>query len=170
MKKERERDKNRIESIVTISVFVLILAVFLVGSLIAKDKEFSDNENRYLAEMPELVISDIADGTYGKNIETYVQDHIIARDILMGLKSSSDSIIGKKDNGEVYFGDNGYLFAIEDIDYEQLEKNISYVNVFTDKIAESDRDIDIKAMIVPTASEIYPDNLPENASVPAQTK
>ena len=170
MKKERERNNNRIESIVTISVFVLILAVFLAGSLIADDKEFSDNENRYLAEMPKLVISDITDGTYGKSIETYVQDHIIARDILMGLKSSSDSIIGKKDNGEVYFGDNGYLFAIEEVDYDQLEKNISYVNVFADKIAASGRDIDIKAMIVPTASEIYPQYLPKNADVPMQTE
>lgn len=170
MRKEKEKSYNRIESIVTISVFAVIIAIFFAGSLIAGDKEFSDNENRYLAEMPKLVISDVTDGTYGKGIEVYVQDHIIARDILMGLKSSSDSIIGKKDNGEVYFGDNGYLFAIEEIDYNQLEKNISYVNVFADKIAESGRDIDIKTMIVPTASEIYPENLPKNANVPLQTE
>ena len=42
--------KNKI----TIAIFLAFLAFFSAGSFLFKDKTFSENENRYLQELPRL--------------------------------------------------------------------------------------------------------------------
>ena len=42
-----------------IVIFVAFLALVSGGSLLMKDREFSPNENRYLAEPPRLTVDNI---------------------------------------------------------------------------------------------------------------
>lgn len=55
MKTERKRGIRGIGNVITAAVFAAVLCAFLVMSLMADDREFSENENRYLAEMPEAM-------------------------------------------------------------------------------------------------------------------
>ena len=43
-----------------IVIFVAFLALVSGGSLLMKDREFSPNENRYLAEPPRLTVDNIS--------------------------------------------------------------------------------------------------------------
>ena len=43
-------------SVTMIVIFVAFLALVSGGSLLMKDREFSPNENRYLAEPPRLTV------------------------------------------------------------------------------------------------------------------
>ena len=53
---------------------VIIFAAFIAfvsgGSLIAKDREFSPNENRYLAEPPEFSLDNLFSGKFQEDLET----------------------------------------------------------------------------------------------------
>ena len=47
-----------------IVIFVAFLALVSGGSLLMKDREFSPNENRYLAEPPRLTVDNILSGKF----------------------------------------------------------------------------------------------------------
>ena len=175
-------DYKRVKNIIISTIFLLITGGLLIVSTLLPDKNFSDNENRNLAKLPQITQKNITDGSLGDDVENYAQDHFAYRNFFMSLKSSTDRISGKKDNGRVYFGKNGYLFSIEDIDYKQLEKNISYLNDLKNKIdaynkEKSDTgmlpsvygDIRMSVMVVPTATEILKQYLPEEAYVPNES-
>lgn len=154
--KDNKKIKSDISNILVSIVFLLIIGSFFAASFIASDKDFSENENRDLAEMPELSLDAAADGSFSKGFESYVQDQFPARESFMSLKTAFEKAVGKKDNGLVYFGDDGYLFAVEDIDKDQLYKNISYINKFA-----KENDVRAGLMVVPTASYVLDDKLPE---------
>ena len=46
-------------SVTMIVIFVAFLALVSGGSLLMKDREFSPNENRYLAEPPRLTVDNL---------------------------------------------------------------------------------------------------------------
>lgn len=145
-------------------------------SVIAPDKTFSDNENRALAQIPKASLKSIADGSFTSEFENYAQDQLICRDAFMRLKTRTDMAEGKKDNGSVYFGKDGCLFAIEKIDDKQLEKNIGHLKKFLERLEEErlaeneaedgKKALEVSVMIVPTATEIMKEQLPKYAPVP----
>ncbi|MBQ4339751.1 MAG: hypothetical protein IJC41_01985 [Firmicutes bacterium] len=157
------KNKKSVSNILVSVAFLVFIAGFFGVSLFLEDKVFSESENRHLAGSPELSLDRVADGSFSKDFEAYVQDQFPERDGLMSLKTTSEKALGKKDNGLVYFGEDGYLFALEDIDMEQLDKNISYINKFAEE-----NDIDMKIMVVPTASEVLNDKLPEHLYLNAE--
>ena len=159
---------KNIENMITAVLFAAVFCVFLLASLILPDREFSENENRYLAKMPTLKAAAVADGSFSADFELYAQDSLAGRDALMMLKTAGDRALGRKDNGSVYFGKNGYLFAIEKVDSVQLEKNIGYMEKFC--AAAEENDINVNVIVTPTATEILADRLPQNAPVPDQSE
>ena len=125
-----KKNKKSVSNILVSVAFLVFIAGFFGVSLFLEDKVFSESENRHLEGPPELSLDRVADGSFSKDFEAYVQDQFPERDGLMSLKTTSEKALGKKVNGVVYFGEDGYLFALEDIDMEQLDKNISYINKF----------------------------------------
>lgn len=161
-----ENKSQKSDFILTIAFIVIILGIF-TASIAARDVSFSENENRPLAQFPEVNAKSISDGQFEKGFESYSQDHVVFRDRFMRIKTFADIMMAKRDNGNVYFGKDGYLFAIEKIDSTGLEKNIKALNIFADAVSEkTSAGIDI--MIVPTATEILESKLPVNAPVPDQ--
>lgn len=162
-----EKIRN-VGNIMTAAVFLTVISALLIISVIFPDRQFSENENRYLAQLPEIKVDAVADGSFGADFELYAQDQLVGRDALMMLKTAGDKIIGRKDNGNVYFGRDDYIFAIEQIDFAQLEKNIGYVEKFCGELEKEG--INVRVIAVPTATEILADKLPKNASVPNQSE
>lgn len=149
---------------ITSAGFVILLACLLVLCILTPDKKFSDNENRNLQQMPVLKTANIVSGTYMKNFEAYASDSIIARDGWVKIKNLADFISGKKDNGTAYFGQDGYLFPVDNIDKNQFEKNLIYTKNFLNKAKEQNEEINISLLIVPTSSEILREKMPKYAS------
>lgn len=138
--------------------FAIYLGGFLVLQIAAKDKSFSELENRVLAEKPEWIKKDFLDGTYGEAFETYIADQFPMRNTFISVKSLAELLQGKKDNNGVYIGEDGYLLQkFETPDKELLEKNAVYLNAFGERF-------NTYLMMVPTATKVYEDKLPSFAT------
>ena len=154
-------------------VFVLIVATIAIVNAAMPKKDFSENENRVLAEFPELTWESLFDGTptvdetgretkqiWTTDFETYISDHFMFRDQWVGLKSLVELGAQKKDSGGVYFAKDGYLIEqFWSYDNGRFQGNLTAAKEFSQKV--QDRfGIEVKAMIVPTANDILKDKLP----------
>lgn len=152
--------KNTITSI----FFAGLLIAIAILNIFTPQNIFSNKENRYLEQLPELNVSDLLSGEFGKKFDEYSSDQFIGRDLWISLKTLSDLAIYKKDNGRVYFGKEDYLIDLNSpIDLDQKSKNISSINELLDYLKESKKDIYIDALLVPSKSEVLKDKLPDFA-------
>lgn len=159
--------KNKITSI----FFAVLLLSISVINVITPQKIFSTKENRYLEQFPELNRDEISSGEFGKKFDEYSSDQFIFRDLWIRLKTFSDLAICKKDNARVYFGKEDYLFDVDNpIDKEQKDKNISNINKLLDDLKESQRDIDVYALLVASKSEVLKEKLPNFAPTVDEVK
>ena len=106
--------------------FLAIVGGLSIGSFVAKDREFSDNENRYLAKPPKLSIEKILDCSFQDEAEEYLKDQVCLRDGWITVKTFFQKITGNTDIGGAYVGKDGYDFEKiipEDVDDALVEKN-----------------------------------------------
>lgn len=142
-------------------LFIVIIGSLTLSNLISPSKSFSEKENRYLQQMPKLSWSDIKSGEFSSAFEKYTGDQFLFRDYWIGIKTSSEIAILKKDNARVYFGKDGYLFDVKkDIDKEQYGKNINYLNSFVLNLQNIDENIKVTALLPPTKASVLKDKLP----------
>ena len=73
--------------IIIIIVFIGFFVLISGASLIIKDREFSPNENRYLAETPELSWDNILSGKFQDGLEDYLRDQVCFRDGWITVKT-----------------------------------------------------------------------------------
>jgi len=78
-------------SVTMIVIFVAFLALVSGGSLLMKDREFSPNENRYLAEPPRLTVDNILSGKFQDGLENYLRDQF-SRWMDHGKNRNSESL------------------------------------------------------------------------------
>lgn len=144
--------------ILTIS-FLAFICVFAFGSVIAKDRDFSDMENRNLTKFPEITGENIVNGEFTKSFEKYMSDHIIFKDFLVKLKVTENLSLNQKYINGVYFAED---MLIQDYQnpYNQLGTNVSYVNEF----AEANADLNCTWLLIPNACYVYEDRLPSYTS------
>lgn len=138
--------------------FVLYLAFFFVFQLITQDSEFSELENRTLAQKPTLTLDGILDGSFGEAYETYIADQFPLRNQMISLKANSERVLQKKENNGVFLGKDGYLLQdFERPDMELALRNAGYINELAQKF-------NIYVGLAPTATKILEDHLPAFAS------
>ncbi len=144
--------------ILTIS-FLAFICVFAFGSVIAKDRDFSDMENRNLTKFPEITGESIISGEFTEGFEKYMSDQIIFKDFLVKLKVTENLALNQKYINGVYFAED---MLIQDYQspYNQLGANISYVNEFV----EANPDLNCTWLLIPNACYVYEDRLPSYAS------
>ncbi len=142
---------------------ILSLSVYLLAS---PKKEFSENENRYLAKFPSFSASTLLSGEYTESLGDWLADHFPQRDFFVGLKSGVEIASGRKEINHVYVAQDDYL--IESYAKPQNTERITDTLVsFYDKI--DTRKVDVDLMLVPTAVTIYNDKLPAHAPLSDQT-
>ena len=137
--------------------FLLFIFGFAVASFISEDREFSENENRYLQQAPEFSWEKLKDGEFTTDIETYMSDQIFLKDELVSLKTATDRTLLKSYQNGVYFSSDGYYLQ----DYQEnkalIEKNIGCINDFANSL---DADVDVNFLLVPNAISVLSDKLP----------
>ena len=158
-----QKGRIQLNNVLTALIFVGFIFGFLIASIVIGDRAFSDMENRNLASFPKISGETVLSGEFTKGFETYVQDQFPSRDRLMSLQTGLQRAAGKKDNGMVLFGKDGYLFSIETLDEEQLAKNVGYINTIAGKMGPG---ILCQLLVVPTATDILKDKLPSYAVTP----
>ena len=116
-----------------IVIFLAALCAVPVSFPFIKDKEFSENENRYLAAKPDFSFSGLTDGEFTKEAEKYIDDQFPLRDLWTSAKVNILKAVGCRDINGVYLCEDGYLiekWLDSDFNSKQLKENISAVNLF----------------------------------------
>lgn len=148
-------------------IFLLFLLLAGVFNLFSKDKEFSETENRMLAQKPEFSFSSLASGKYMSDIEAYVTDQFFIRDKWISLKLLQDMALGKRESNGVYIGKNDYLLEVPSApNQKSLDANLKAISSFAIRHQEA------KAVmsLVPNAAYICDQLTPKNAPVRNQEK
>lgn len=159
--------KQKIVKWITPVVFLVLIFGMAVANLLSPTRGFSESENRYLKTMPKFSWKTLLDGTFTADFEKFLTDQFIGRDSFIGVKTESEYLLGKRDTNSVYFGKKGYLLekkTSHDLD-EQLEKNLGYLEEFTERAAAELGAGHVRVLMAPTASLLEADKLPAYAPI-----
>ena len=160
--------KKDIHKIILIGLFSLMSLVIPIITLINcfsnTGKVFSENENRYLQDLPELTIDNIIDKKFTPDFEKYFSDRIFLREDWIGLKNNFDKLLGKTEIKGVFTADGRMIEGWKSYDKDSVDKNLAAMNEF----AEKNPDINMYFMLAPTAQGIYEDTLPDNCGIESQ--
>ena len=156
---------TKIQSGVLTGVFLAMVFGCAGASLLKPDTSFSEKENRVLVQMPQVDLSDILNGTFEKNYETYLSDQFFWRDKWIGVKTQAERAEGKTEINDVYFARDGYLIEKHSGSFstDTAKRNITYLDNFLKAQAQKYGEDHVKTMIVPNAVEILKDKLPDYA-------
>lgn len=150
------------------SAFISILfCIFIFGfgilQFVLPDREFSQQENRFLAQFKAPTGETLKSGQFMEDFEDYITDQFPLRDWWINLKAQGEKLLGKQENNKVYFGTDGdSLFAqyTRPTD-EELAKLIDYVNRLAGNM--SMLNVPTYFALIPDKSFVWADRLPANA-------
>ncbi|MDR0983510.1 MAG: hypothetical protein LBL93_00675 [Ruminococcus sp.] len=150
------QNKSKINNIFTIDDFTEVLFGFFIFNLFTQDKEYSITERSTLTTFPTFSFAELKKGKWTERYDEYVTDQFAMRDNFLSLCANSEFILMKKDFNDVILSSER-LVAVSKVDSVQLEKNIEYVNNFTNS-----NGLKNSVILAPTAYEIYVDNSVED--------
>ena len=141
-----------------IMILMFALAIFS-GSVLfigIPDIAFSEAENRFMQQNPEMSWNSIKSGRFMKKYNDYVRDQFPFKDDLVRLKADIDELLLKKENKDIYIGKGGFLFEKYRKPGEQIDINIKRINEFIKENPE----LKASMMLIPNSIDIYEDMLP----------
>ena len=144
-------------------IFAFIWMGFILWNLKTPPIIFSENENRYLAEIPKFTASRFISGEFMHGIDDYINDHFVLRDQWIGVKVILERLLLKQEINSVYFAKDDYLIErhkVSDVSKEQADKNRAYLIEFINSCSSKLGKEYVKVMLIPTASEVLTDKLP----------
>ena len=152
-------------------LFCGLLAFLFAANALTPDKDFSEIENRSLAQRPKLTVKDLSignlltdkgafyTGKFMSDYETYVTDQFVARDGWVATKAWSERLSGKQENNGVYFCDDGSLITrFDQPDESRVEKNLGYVEKFAQSAG-----VPVTFGLIPTQAHVWAEKLPQGA-------
>lgn len=147
-------------SIFITGLFCLFIFGFGIAHFALPDRDFSEQENRYLDQFKAPTLETLKSGKFMEDFEDYIVDQFPLRDQWIRLKAVSERTLGKQENNSVYFGTDGQtLFAqFTAPSDEELEKRVGYVNQLADNLI-----VPVYFSLIPDKSYVWADRLPANA-------
>lgn len=150
--------------IITIIISIIMIS-FLLCFFAFPKKEYSENEFRYLAKMPEISLKSITKKETSEKIEDYITDHFPLREKLVEIKTDAYLLSGQYYINNVFIGDNGYL-----INSFKTPSNLEQIKNNLNKFVLNNKNININLMFVPTSISINEKYLPKNAIYDKETE
>lgn len=149
-------DLKRILTILNSVFFFGALAALSLVTLFSPKSRFSELENRYLAEAPELTSRSWFSGEYSENLGKYSQEHFALRSRWISLRTSLEQLAGHEEINGIYFADGRLFEAMKPVDYDRVDRSVGAINAFGEELGGK-----LSVMIVPTSAQIYADRLPD---------
>lgn len=145
-------------------IFCGYISSFFVINSLKSDEKFSEQENRSLQQRPEFSFETLLSGEFSEKYEKYVTDQFAFRDNFVEIKSSTENLLGKMENNNVYIStENTLIDKYPDPNYTQIDTNLKNVNNFAQAV-----DIPVNLVLYPTQNDIYKHKLPKNAPTNSQ--
>lgn len=140
-------------------IFCAVLLAVMAAYAIIPPASFSENENRVLAQAPELSVSGVLSGEYMQDLDEYITDRFPMRDYIVAIKAHLERFSGKKENNGVYFADDGYLIEKP----ATTDLSVARTNLEAIKKMGALGRYNMSVLLVPTAYEVLADKLPAHA-------
>ena len=148
--------KNIFKKYPTFFVFSILVILFTVIDIINSPKEFSELENRNLSQIPILSLESYIDTSFSSDYEKYINDQFFLRDNWIDLKSRIEYLLGKRENNDIIFGKENYLFKkFTTFNDEMLKNNLNSIITFTNNY---NKEVDF--FIIPNSYAIYDELTP----------
>ncbi|MCD7822779.1 MAG: hypothetical protein LUG86_01980 [Oscillospiraceae bacterium] len=145
---------KKVVQILNIAVFLGFLVVLAVASLAVPKDDYSETENRYLADMPDFSVSDWFSGDYSEDLTSWLDDHFAMRTNWISLHTSLELLQGRSEVNGVYISDNRLIELTDEIDYSVVDNSLEAISYLSEL-----SDTPVYLMLVPTAAEIYSDEV-----------
>lgn len=155
-----ENKSSKIANIITSAVFIVFVMGFALALIIKGDREFSEMENRTLAQKPEVSWKNIKEGTFSTDLESYISDQLFAKDELVTLKTDLDFMLGKSYQNGVYLIEDSGLRYVQKYEENrtQIAENVGCLNDFAKSLS-----VPADLILVPNVSAFTLDKLPAGA-------
>lgn len=151
--------RSKFKNMVLTGIFCGGLAAVFGLNLFLPDRDFSEQENRMLAQRPIVSFEDIKSGQYTQDAEAYLTDQFVGRDTWLGVKWLADRAIGKKESNGVYAGKEQTLIpALNEVDSRRKAVNTKAVRQLAENLKTP-----MYFAIIPSAAEIWREKLPYGA-------
>lgn len=148
--------KNILKKYPTFFIFSILVILFTVIDIINSPNEFSELENRKLSQMPILSLKSYIDTSFSSDYEKYINDQFFLRGNWIDLKSRIEYLLGKRENNDIIFGKENYLFKkFTTFNDEMLENNLNSIITFTNNY---NKEVDF--FIIPNSYAIYDELTP----------
>ena len=148
--------KNILKKYPTFFIFSILVILFTVIDIINSPNEFSELENRKLSQMPILSLKSYIDTSFSSDYEKYINDQFFLRDNWIDLKSRIEYLLGKRENNDIIFGKENYLFKkFTTFNDEMLENNLNSIITFTNNY---NKEVDF--FIIPNSYAVYDELTP----------
>ena len=145
------------------ALFVLLLALPLLLMLLLPERDFSPNENRYLATVPAVDAVGFLDRSLQPQLERWLEDQFPGRDGWMAAVTVVDKAAGCREIGGAWLGKDGYYPEIhrpEDFDWSKYRRNLGYLQALSAQAG-----VPSTALLVPSTAAALPELLPAGAEV-----
>lgn len=109
----------------TAAVFLTVLAMGFLLFLILPDQAYSPEENRSLAQMPDLNDETLFSGSFASDMNRYVADQFPFRNFFVRLKSGTELLLAKAEN-------NGVLYSMDQLAVRNFRAYRSRVQISGD--------------------------------------
>ena len=144
--------------------FAIFIGAGLLLHLLLPDREYSENENRYLASAPEFTAKALFSGSFTADFEDYVTDQFPFRDSWLDLKSRSERAAGKTENNGVFFcKDDTLISRFSAPEDEIVTSGIRAVNALKEHT-----DVPVTFALIPSSAAVWTERLPKNADTADQ--
>ena len=141
-------------------LFCLFIFGFGIAQFVVADREFSEQENRYLSGFTAPTWESLKSGKFMEDFEDYIIDQFPLRDGWIKLKAWCEKTMGKQENNGSYLGTDGNtLFAqYTRPTIAELTKRIQYINKLGANV-----DVPVYFALIPDKTLVWADRLPANA-------
>ncbi len=138
--------------------FFLFIGLFTVYDLTQTNREYSEFENKYLAQKPPFTMKAFLSNEWTQDYETYINDQFVRRDDWITIKSMAETLLLKIENNGIAYGRDGYMFEkFQSITGDQFQRNLDYMMQFVQAHPQDH----ITLSLIPNAYMILPNKLPE---------
>lgn len=121
---------KKTSQIITTVLFTGMICLFGILHVAMPDGTISETERRALASFPKLSVQSVFDGTFMKNLESYLPDQFPLRETFRSVKAAFEKASGRLDTGDVYEFD-GHLAKL---DYVLNENSVTKAGAKLEKI------------------------------------
>lgn len=154
--------KKKWQPYITVIIFCLLIFGFTAATIMKPAAEFSETENRVLAQAPEVKAETILDGGFEEAYEEYLTDQFIGRDRWILLKTSVERLLFKRESKDIYFAKDNYLIEKHTGVFaaQTAQRNIGTLAAFAKRYEEQFEPGHLSVLIVPNAVDILENKLP----------